>query len=127
TGRRPFESVEALPLDQMGPALCSARLTLPSSLRPEVPRGVDDLVAMLLAVRPEDRLPSAMAVVDHLPRYNTIVSAISGDLLRQPVDAIVYTANERLLMRKPGSLDEQILNQAGPAILTAAQKHAPAR
>lgn len=127
TGRRPFASVEELPFAEMPMALSKARLQFPSALRPEVPRGVDDLVAMLLAVRPEDRPPSAMAVVDHLPRYNTIVSVVSGDLLRYPADAIVYTANERLLMRTPGSLDEQILQQGGAAIQSAAQKHAPAR
>jgi O-acetyl-ADP-ribose deacetylase (regulator of RNase III) len=127
TGHRPFENLESLPLSDMPMALSSARLQFPSALRPEVPRGVDDLVAMLLSIRPEDRPPSAMAVVDHLPRYNTIVSVVNGDLLSQQVDAIVYSANERLIMTKPNSLDKQVLQRAGQGIQIAAQKHAPAR
>jgi O-acetyl-ADP-ribose deacetylase (regulator of RNase III) len=127
TGRRPFESIEHLPIREMGHALQRARLVLPSALRPEVPRGADDLVAMLLAVRPADRLPSAMAVLDHLPRYNTIVSVQGGDLLTQQVDAIVYTANERLLMSKPGSLDQALVWRGGDIIRDEAQRRAPAR
>jgi serine/threonine protein kinase len=127
TGRRPFQSVESLPFAAMPMALMEARLQFPSSLRPDVPRGVDDLVGMLLAVKPEDRPPSAMAVVDHLPRYNTIVSVIMGDLLTQNVDAIVYNANERLIMSKPGSLDSQILAAAGPDVQSRAQQQSPAR
>jgi serine/threonine-protein kinase len=127
TGRRPFESIENLPIQQMPAALSQARLNLPSSLRPEVPRGADDLVAMLLAIRPEDRLPSAMAVLDHLPRYQTIVSVKNGDLLAENADAIVYTANERLSMTKPGSLDEAIVTRGGAVIQNEARQLAPAR
>lgn len=127
TGQRPFAALEHLPLAEMPRALMQARLQLPSSLRPDVPRGVDNLVALLLAVRPEDRLPSAMAVLDHLPRYSTVVSVADGDLLAQAVDAIVYTANERLLMNKPGSLDEAIVARAGSHIQREALQQAPAR
>ncbi len=127
TGRRPFEQLESLPFAEMPKALMSARLPFPSALRPDVPRGVDDLVAMLLSVRPEDRPASAMAVVDHLPRYNTIVAVVNGDLLTHQVDAIVYTANERLLMNSPDSLDRQILHRAGPALAAETQKQTPAR
>ena len=66
TGQRPFASVR---IDHFrnagGPVYGAAAVSLHAR---KLPRGVDDLVAMLLAVRPEDRLPSAMAVVDHLPR-----------------------------------------------------------
>lgn len=127
TGHRPFEAIEELPIFELGSRLLTERLRLPSSLRPEVPRGVDDLVALLLAVRPEDRLPNAMAVLDHLPRYNTIVSVKNGDLLDQAVDAIVYTANDRLDMSRPGSLDKAIVLRGGQVIPHEAHKRAPAR
>ncbi len=130
TARRPFTAIEDLPIHEMPRALAQARLMLPSSLRPEVPRGVDDLVAMLLAIRPEDRLQSAMEVLDHLPRYATMVSLSAhagADLLQQPADAIIYTANERLLMSKPGSLDQSIVARGGQQIRDEALQKAPAR
>ncbi len=127
TGRRPFQELETLPFADIPRALAGARLRLPSAFRPEIPSGVDDLCALLLAIRPEDRLQSAMAVLDHLPRYNTMVSVVNGDLLTQPADAMVYTANERLSMTKPGSLDLAIAQRGGPAIQAEAAQKSPAK
>ena len=56
----------------------AARIGLASLvLRPGVPGRVDELILRLLAVRPDDRLASAMAVLDLLPRYHTVVSAMA--------------------------------------------------
>jgi O-acetyl-ADP-ribose deacetylase (regulator of RNase III) len=127
TGRRPFQELDAVPFADMPQALAGARLRLPSAFRPEVPSRVDDLCAMLLAIRAEDRLQSAMAVLDHLPRYNTMVSVINGDLLTQQVDAMVYTANERLSMTRPGSLDVALSQRGGPTVQAEASLRSPAR
>jgi O-acetyl-ADP-ribose deacetylase (regulator of RNase III) len=127
TGKRPFSACEGLPIDQMADALTSARLEFPSVMRPGVPGRVDDLILQLLAVRPHDRLQSAMAVIDLLPRYDTVVSAAEADLTKVVVDAVALSANERLAMNIPGSAAHAIANAGGPAIYDEAQRHAPAR
>jgi O-acetyl-ADP-ribose deacetylase (regulator of RNase III) len=126
TGQRPFAACEGLPIDQMATALATSRLEFPSVLRPGVPGRVDDLILQLLAVRPEDRLQSAMSVIDLLPRYDTVVSAVEADLTRLEVDAIVISANERLAMNIPGSAAHAIANAGGGAIVEETRRHAPA-
>ena len=104
TGRRPFPQCEGLPIDQAPRALSEAHLEFPSTIQPGIPSRIDDLVLMLLAPRAENRLGSAMAVLDLLPRYDTVVSAINGDITQLDVDAIALSANERLAMNVPGSV-----------------------
>src|SRR5579859_2514394 len=92
TGVRPFAACEGLAVDQMAAALSAAHLEFPSVLRPGVPGRVDDLILRLLAVRPHERLPSAMEVIDLLPRYPTVVSAVEADLTKMVVDAVALSA-----------------------------------
>ncbi|HZS41502.1 MAG TPA: serine/threonine-protein kinase [Polyangia bacterium] len=127
TGQRPFPQCEELPLDQVPGALRGARLEFPSVVRPGVPGRVDDLVLNLLAYNPEDRFASAMAVLDHLPRYDTSVSAIDADLTRLDVEAVAVSANERLAMNIPGSVAHAIAEAAGDEIVQQAAIQAPAR
>jgi O-acetyl-ADP-ribose deacetylase (regulator of RNase III) len=127
TGVRPFAACEGLAVDRMSDALSSARLEFPSVLRHGIPGRVDDLILRLLAVRPEERLSSAMAVIDLLPRYHTVVSAVEADLTKMVVDAVALSANERLAMHIPGSAAHAVATAGGPAIEEEARRHAPAR
>jgi len=127
TGRRPFPLVEDLPLDQMGAALLHARFEFPSVVRPGLPGRVDDLCLALLAPSPGDRPASAMEVLDHLPRYSTVVSAIEADLTKLDVDAIVVSANEQLAMHIVGSAAHAVAEAGGQAIIDDTRRQAPAK
>ena len=126
TGLRPFAACEGLPVDQMAAALASGRLEFPSVLRPGVPGRVDELILKLLAIHPGDRLASAMAVLDLLPRYHTVVSAVEADLTKIVVDAVALSANERLAMHLPGSAAHAIAQAGGATVVEEARRHAPA-
>jgi O-acetyl-ADP-ribose deacetylase (regulator of RNase III) len=127
TGVRPFAACEGLAVEQMAEALTRARLEFPSVLRPGVPSRVDDLILQLLAPRPQDRLGSAMAVLDCLPRYDTVVSAMEADLTKLGVDAMVVSANERLSMSIAGSAAHAVATAGGPTVVEEARRQAPAR
>ncbi len=127
TGRRPFPQCENLPIHEVADALAKQTLDFPSVVRPGVPSRVDDLVLMLLAYRPEDRLPNAMEVLDHLPRYDTVVSAMETDLTRLAVDAIAVSANERMAMNIPGSAAHAVAQAGGDVIWREALAQAPAQ
>lgn len=66
TGRQPFKGDSAV-------ATATQRLELepatPSSLREDLPPGLDDIVLRALALEPEDRYPSAAAFADALSPY----------------------------------------------------------
>ena len=127
TGRRPFPQCESLPVDQAARALEAARFDFPSAIVEGIPSRVDDLVLMLLAPQASDRLGSAMAVLDHLPRYDTVVSARDTDLTKLEVEAVALSANERLAMNVPGSVAHAVLTAGGPQIMAEAQAQAPAQ
>jgi O-acetyl-ADP-ribose deacetylase (regulator of RNase III) len=127
TGHRPFEACEDLPLSEIPRALARAPLQLPSVVRPGIPGRIDDLVLQLVAVNPADRMPSAMALLDALPRYDTVVSVYETDLTKLAVDALVISANERLTMNLPGSMAASVVAVGGATIAVEAAAKAPAR
>jgi O-acetyl-ADP-ribose deacetylase (regulator of RNase III) len=66
-----------------------------------------------------------MMVLDHLPRYDTVVGSVAQDITSMDVDAIAVSANELLAMNLPGSVANAVLNTGGPEILAQAQAQAP--
>jgi O-acetyl-ADP-ribose deacetylase (regulator of RNase III) len=68
-----------------------------------------------------------MEVIDLLPRYPTVVSAVEADLTRCVVDAVALSANERLAMHIPGSAAHAVASAGGPGIEDEAQRFAPAK
>ncbi len=127
TGKRPFESVEDLPIQEIPAALFKATFQFPSVLRPGLPSKLDDLVAQLLAYSPKDRPASATAVMDAMPRYNTVISSMAADISKLEVDAVAVSANERLDMSIPGSVAHSVAEAGGEIVVRAAQSYAPAQ
>ncbi|HUS66425.1 MAG TPA: serine/threonine-protein kinase [Kofleriaceae bacterium] len=125
-GERPFQSTEALSLEER-PAALRASFAYASVCRPGVPPRLDELVTQLLAYSPKDRPPSATAVLDALPRYDTLISALPADLTQLEVDAVAVSANERLTMNVPGSVAHAVAEAGGEIVVAAAQSYAPAK
>jgi O-acetyl-ADP-ribose deacetylase (regulator of RNase III) len=86
---------------------------------------VDDLVMQMLAYRPEDRFRSPLDVIDRLPRYGTVISAVVGDLTAIPADAVVCSANDLMAMNLPGSSAHAVLAAGGETILAEALARRP--
>jgi len=101
TGRPPFDARNAM-------ALIAAHLTAPvpsaASLRPEVPRTLDGLIARLMAKDPADRPATAVALLEDLRRLDQLETVElppapappSADL---PPDALAYYEKAKTIYR----------------------------
>jgi O-acetyl-ADP-ribose deacetylase (regulator of RNase III) len=126
TGERPYQQLEGRTIEEMPAALKAAPFRFPSLLNPGVPSKLDDLVAQLLAYEPKDRPSSATAVMDALPRYDTVISSLPADLSKLEVDAVAISANALLDMTIRGSAAHSVAEAGGEIVWRAAQSFAPA-
>jgi serine/threonine-protein kinase len=66
TGRPPFEAGR---LDEVRPLVVQGKFPRPRVVRPEVPRPLEAICLKAMALRPEDRYPSAKALAGDLERW----------------------------------------------------------